>query len=429
MLTRYRYLSKITDFIESNINEELNLEEVARAGAVSLMQLYRDFYVHTGHSIKEYIRKRRLSNACAMIKHTDISLVEIALANGYQTQQSFHKHFKNVLGITPLEYKTGDVYFSFYPYRPEKINAPVKVATETIPLTISCKYYSSQQRGIENKAICELLDIMKKNHLCGEKIRLFGRDCKQKGGRFCYELMVAPSGQIDDWLNVLRKSNFHEVAFTNQAIGFYASCMVENNEQEIMDGWFFLSNSWLNCSMFALEDRDYFEEYCFKGQVANRLKLFLPVKKKPNYRMIALEDTPSMTFLIRKETGPDAEIVASQWIMNFLNEHYPHLINENAAFYVSCYDDTYECGIKLDQAVNILECCGAEVLQYPEGTYAKIDDDCCGDIRIHMTELNHWLGQNGFLQENQKGFALFEARDGTFEASTIKMTVYAPAKC
>lgn len=57
----------------------------------------------TGHSVKEYIRKRRLSNACAMRRYSRATLAEIALANGYsQFEQGVNVYF-------PIKKKTGGV--------------------------------------------------------------------------------------------------------------------------------------------------------------------------------------------------------------------------------------------------------------------------------------------------------------------------------
>ena len=424
MLKKYDYLNKVTEYIEDNINEEMNLAEVAKAGFVSLMQLYRDFYTYTGHSLKEYIRKRRLSNGCAMIKHTDASLVEIAISNGYETQQSFCKYFKSVLGITPLEYRNSDVYFSFYPLNFEHISLPVKVETQTIPMVISCRYYSSQQNGIENRAVSRLLEIIKnRNRLSDEVIRLFGRDGKPKGDEPCYELMVAPSGNIDVWVDVLRESVFNDVSIINQTTAVFASCTVQNVEKDITSGWNYLYNLWLKNSMFALDDREYFEEYCFKGQIPNKLKLLLPVKKRSNYRMIIIEDMPAMTFLISKKVGINSEETASKCVMQFLADHYPPMIKEMSAFYVACYKDAYECGIKLDKDIDLPANGDVEVIRYPEGRYAKVNDVCYGDVNIHAEQLKYWLAQNGFLQANQKVFAIYEIHDGCFELSSITMTV------
>ena len=44
--------------LEQNIADDLNVERLAEAGRLSRTQLYREFYNTTGHSVKEYVRKR-----------------------------------------------------------------------------------------------------------------------------------------------------------------------------------------------------------------------------------------------------------------------------------------------------------------------------------------------------------------------------------
>ncbi|MFD2875102.1 helix-turn-helix domain-containing protein [Paenibacillus rhizoplanae] len=92
-------------FIEEHLHEEIPLEQAAQAGYTSLMQLYRDFYSYTGHSVKEYIRKRRLSVALGMIRSTQRPLTEIAYACGYSSQQALCKYVKSATRLTPLAYQ------------------------------------------------------------------------------------------------------------------------------------------------------------------------------------------------------------------------------------------------------------------------------------------------------------------------------------
>jgi AraC family transcriptional regulator len=114
------YIGAVLQYIEKNIMTEIDPGSIAKKHFISLSHLYRDFYVYTGHSVKEYIRKRRISNACEKIKCSDISLAAIADESGCQTQQAFHKQFKSIVGMTPLEYKQSDTYFYFYPFSPSK---------------------------------------------------------------------------------------------------------------------------------------------------------------------------------------------------------------------------------------------------------------------------------------------------------------------
>lgn len=175
------YIGNVLPYIEKHLTEELNPDRIAARHFISLTQLYRDFYKYTGHSVKEYIRKRRISNACEKIRHSEIPLSFIANESGCQTQQAFNKLFKSIVGMTPLEYKQSDSYFYFYPFSLNEISLAVKVGTEYIPECITTRFYDSCLIGIEDKAIAAQGDI---------KGRVFGRNGKQIGNQFCYEVMT-----------------------------------------------------------------------------------------------------------------------------------------------------------------------------------------------------------------------------------------------
>ena len=85
-IDKLQYINAVLPYIEGNLYEELNPENIADRHFISRSQLYRDFYACTGHSVKEYIRKRRISNACEKIKCSDMPLSIIADESGCQTQ-------------------------------------------------------------------------------------------------------------------------------------------------------------------------------------------------------------------------------------------------------------------------------------------------------------------------------------------------------
>ena len=134
---KQRYLQAVLAYIEAHINEELTPEGIAGRHFLSLSRLYRDFNAYTGHSVKAYIRQRRISNACVKVKCSDLPLAVIADESGCQTQQAFHKLFKSIVGRTPLEYRQGDTHFFFYPFAMGGISLAVKVGTESIPIARS----------------------------------------------------------------------------------------------------------------------------------------------------------------------------------------------------------------------------------------------------------------------------------------------------
>ena len=79
------YIHAMLSYIEDHLSEDLKPESIAGGHFISVSQWYRDFYAFTGHSVKEYIRKRRISNACEKIKCSELPLTVIADESGYQT--------------------------------------------------------------------------------------------------------------------------------------------------------------------------------------------------------------------------------------------------------------------------------------------------------------------------------------------------------
>jgi len=159
MMEKMRYIDGVLSYIEKHLTDDLNPETIAGLHYISLSQLYRDFYACTCHSVKEYIRKRRISNACEKIKCSDMPLTVITDESGCQTQQAFHKLFKSIVGMTPLEYQQGDTYFYFHPFAVNEISLAVKVGAETIPECTVTRFYDSCLIGIEDKAIAALGEI------------------------------------------------------------------------------------------------------------------------------------------------------------------------------------------------------------------------------------------------------------------------------
>ena len=102
--------------LEHNIAESLSVERLAGAGPLSRSQLYRDFYSVTGHTASEYIRRRRLSNALALIKTSQFPLADIAYQCGFSSQQALNRAVRQTVGMTPLAYKNSEAWYFFPPY-------------------------------------------------------------------------------------------------------------------------------------------------------------------------------------------------------------------------------------------------------------------------------------------------------------------------
>ncbi|MDF2543928.1 MAG: hypothetical protein K0S47_3646 [Herbinix sp.] len=400
MIQKNAYIYTVIDFIESNLSTEINPEMIAKKHFVSMSQLYRDFYVCIGHSIKEYIRKRRISNACEKLKRSDLPLSIIAEESGSQTQQAFHKLFKSIVGMTPLEYKQNDTYFYFYPFSMNEISIAVKVGNEDIPECTTKRFYDTRLIGIEDKAIAALGEI---------NYRVFGRNGKQNGNQFCYEVITEKDNVCN---NCSCKS------------GTYATCVVDYNTHDINEAWNYLYNIWISASMFEQSDDGYFEEYLFKNGKPHKLKLYLPVKKQKTTQHISISQVSEMTFVIAREKGNNAERKASERVISYLQNHYPLLVVNAQHYYVCTYDDICECGIECSGAFKLPGGNHLEILKIPSGNYATLADDCLGDIRVGKAKLDLWLTNYSIAHETKPTFAIYETLNCKYDVDNIRVRLY-----
>ena len=58
-----------------------------------------------GESYLVYFRKKRMEKAAELLKTTDLKVIEVANAIGYENQGKFAKVFAEPYGVLPLEYR------------------------------------------------------------------------------------------------------------------------------------------------------------------------------------------------------------------------------------------------------------------------------------------------------------------------------------
>ncbi|QOR37027.1 GyrI-like domain-containing protein [Clostridium sp. 'deep sea'] len=94
-------LNNALNYLEDNILEKLNYDELAKIALCSKYHFLRTFTVLAGYPLGEYIRNRRLSLAAKDLITTNIKIIELAYKYGYETPEAFSKVFKRFHGISP----------------------------------------------------------------------------------------------------------------------------------------------------------------------------------------------------------------------------------------------------------------------------------------------------------------------------------------
>jgi AraC family transcriptional regulator len=91
----------VLDYIHCNLDQALQLGELAAVSGLSQYHFCRLFKQAIGLAPYQYVLKQRMEKAKALLHQGNHTLVEIALLVGCADQSRFAKHFKKHFGVTP----------------------------------------------------------------------------------------------------------------------------------------------------------------------------------------------------------------------------------------------------------------------------------------------------------------------------------------
>ncbi|WP_316396253.1 AraC family transcriptional regulator [Bradyrhizobium sp. 33ap4] len=100
-----RRLQRVMEFIEANLEGDLNLDLMASAACLSRYHFARAFKQAVGQSPHRYVSARRLDRAKDLLMQGDRSLVDIALALSFSDQASFTRAFRQATGQAPGQFR------------------------------------------------------------------------------------------------------------------------------------------------------------------------------------------------------------------------------------------------------------------------------------------------------------------------------------
>lgn len=109
-------IQKAIEYMEENILENINYEDVAKQVYMSNYHFHRLFSMITGITANEYIRNRKLSMAGQELIMSNKKVIDIAMKYGYNFPESFTKAFSRFHGVTPMVAKGSGIQLkSFNP--------------------------------------------------------------------------------------------------------------------------------------------------------------------------------------------------------------------------------------------------------------------------------------------------------------------------
>lgn len=108
-------LNKSIDYIEENLEGEINYEHAARIACCSTFHFQRMFSYIAGVPLSEYIRRRRMTAAAFDLQTTDKKVIDLAMKYGYDSPTAFNRAFHNIHGLSPSKAKSEGTPLKAYP--------------------------------------------------------------------------------------------------------------------------------------------------------------------------------------------------------------------------------------------------------------------------------------------------------------------------
>lgn len=108
-MTENPIVNDAQNYIHNNLAEDLTLDRVSDSVHISKNYLSYLFPRYTGHSFSHYLRIARINKSKDLLVNTDLSLMDIALECGFNSQSYFCNVFKELEGMTPNQYRKHNI--------------------------------------------------------------------------------------------------------------------------------------------------------------------------------------------------------------------------------------------------------------------------------------------------------------------------------
>lgn len=96
---------KCCDYIQTHIGEPLDIEELAKQAGYTKYYFTKKFYHDTGMRLNDYLNQARVHRAQLLLTTSNQSIQKISEDLCFGTRNYFSKVFRQVVGMTPVEYR------------------------------------------------------------------------------------------------------------------------------------------------------------------------------------------------------------------------------------------------------------------------------------------------------------------------------------
>ena len=269
-------IEKVIDYIEKNLQYEINLADCARVSGYSPYHFLRIFRAAVGLTPADYIRKRRISEISKEILRGNQNISLIAFRYGFNSKENFVRAFKMEHHILPTEYKAAQNSLKLYErFRFEEKDfsvAPRIVEIQPFSLTV----YECDEKFPPN---------------FWNKYNARGLSRKLSGGREVWDYGVSSwnheENRLDYYIGIRSEYAAGDIQGTLEldvAGGLYAVFSTPAVSQDVFvtqirRTWDYIKRVWFPNSGYERKSGYEFECYCEKSRLFSE-DIYIPLDKK-----------------------------------------------------------------------------------------------------------------------------------------------------
>jgi AraC family transcriptional regulator len=252
-------LQKCIHKIESNIDNELDINQLSALSGYSKFHFLRLFQAYVGEGIYAYRKRLLLERAVKHLLHSQQTITDIAFSCGYQTQSSFNKAFKIQFSYSPSQIRKA----------PELIRQSTNPIKHTIIIPLAVSYVNIAEiqliraRGLgtyeqaAKQAWGKLMRAVDAQHSAREHTIMFGVFSDDP------DIVNSDNIRYDAAVNIseIDITLFDEISQFTIEKGRYAKFSHTNSIHHLNDAYRYIFNQWLPESGQTLKDTPIFEIY------------------------------------------------------------------------------------------------------------------------------------------------------------------------
>jgi len=106
---RIEAVQRMQDYIESNLEQDISVADLAKAAGYSPWYSYRLFQSLLHMTPAVYIRRLRLSKSALRLRDEKVKIIDVAFDLGFASVDGYTRAFRKEFGITPSEYAKSPV--------------------------------------------------------------------------------------------------------------------------------------------------------------------------------------------------------------------------------------------------------------------------------------------------------------------------------